>query len=664
MSAFAVIDPMYSAEGVSLGSDALPDDPPWLYGECEFECGRLAMLQSRVKAAGLNVGYPGDFHVASERVWFRHRVMSPASVEARVNGSLIVRLDEKELYRGAAGVESHVFSVGSHSSMFLVLEITSPGDVPALLIENGEYSTGAGDWEWSDDAIVWSLPMEYHQVSSRQPPHLAELGFVRLCAGVGADGLVDFGLELFGRLEVEFEPEFINVGESVVEAMNQRVEDKEQPVDMFMDKDGKWRSKNPLAFRYVHVDGAEGRDVACLAEFYPATYRGAFACSDPLLSRIWMNSAYTQRLCMRDFMLDGIKRDRLPWVGDLVMSMMANACAFGDAEILRRTLRVLGRGGIARHHLNGIIDYSLWWVIAHEKFQLYFGDVDFLGRQWLLIREHMRQLLLRCDDLGMLKVESGDWLFVDWVDGDKLTALQILWYWTLKSAASLAGRLNEGLIAREWRERAGMLAMNIYGTAWDYRLGLWRSIPGKVASGYSRHAHIFGVLSGMSRTEMEVFDRDALLLRNLSLPGTPYMTGFECMALALLGEAGNMLERLRTYWGGMLKRGATTFWEAYDPECGESDTYAFYGRPFGKSLCHAWSAAPVVLLSQAIWGLEILEDGWKRFALKPELLPLSWAGVCVPTPRGNVEIAVKDGRVTRLKIPDGCVCVYPEGWGS
>lgn len=28
------------------------------------------------------------------------------------------------------------------------------------------------------------------------------------------------------------------------------------------------------------------------------------------------------------------------------------------------------------------------------------------------------------------------------------------------------------------------------------------------------------------------------------------------------------------------------------------EAYAFYGRPYGKSLCHAWGAGPVVLLPQ------------------------------------------------------------------
>ena len=86
-----------------------------------------------------------------------------------------------------------------------------------------------------------------------------------------------------------------------------------------------------------------------------------------------MGSAYTLRLCMHDFILDGIKRDRLPWAGDLAVSLVANAYSFADGSIVARSLSVLGRAGIEKADINGIVDYSLWWVVCHDLYQLYFG---------------------------------------------------------------------------------------------------------------------------------------------------------------------------------------------------------------------------------------------------------------------------------------------------
>nr|GFC72823.1 hypothetical protein [Tanacetum cinerariifolium] len=51
-----------------------------------------------------------------------------------------------------------------------------------------------------------------------------------------------------------------------------------------------------------------------------------------------------------------------------------------------------------------------------------------------------------------------------------------------------------------------------------------------------------------------------------------------------------VLKEMKSYWGGMLDLGATSFWEEYDPAKKGAEHYSMYGRPFGKSLCHAWGA--------------------------------------------------------------------------
>lgn len=123
-----------------------------------------------------------------------------------------------------------------------------------------------------------------------------------------------------------------------------------------------------------------------------AVYRGAFA-ADPELTEIWMHAAYTLRLCRHHFLIDGVKRDRLPWVGDLALSLLANAYVFGDPAPVRRTLAVLGRAGIREQHLNGIVDYSLWFLICHDLYQRYWGDRDFLELQRRELVDHIEVLL-------------------------------------------------------------------------------------------------------------------------------------------------------------------------------------------------------------------------------------------------------------------------------
>jgi hypothetical protein len=130
------------------------------------------------------------------------------------------------------------------------------------------------------------------------------------------------------------------------------------------------------------------------------------------------------------------------------------------------------------------------------------------------------------------------------------------------------------------------------------------------------------------------------------------MAGFEVMALAQLGNTNYMLNRVKNYWGGMLAKGATTFWEAYNVTESNKKQYAFYGRPYGKSLCHAWSAGPAAFLPSELFGLKPVEDGWKRFSLNPNLGYLEWASVCVPTKYGNIVVDIENANI-QISIPSG-----------
>jgi len=298
-------------------------------------------------------------------------------------GNVTVSIDGIEIYHSVASSAPHDIVVPGHLSakarMLIVDLLSHTGEPPALLVENGPLATVNGNWQWSSDGTQWSKPTPFPQTRSGVPPHKMELSEVILKPESMNGELIDFGRELLGRVEFTCSGQpSLFVGESIVEATSSSSDDFEQSTALIRTADGRWASEHPLAFRYVRISGGKASDIRCRALFHPTQYRGAFSCSDEKLTRIWMNSAYTLRLCMHDFLIDGIKRDRLPWAGDLALSIMANAYSFGDAEIVRRSLVTLGRAGISESDINGIIDYSLWWIIAQDMYQLYFADREHL----------------------------------------------------------------------------------------------------------------------------------------------------------------------------------------------------------------------------------------------------------------------------------------------
>ena len=387
--------------------------------------------------------------------------------------------------------------------------------------------------------------------------------------------------------------------------------------------------------------------------FTPERYRGAFA-ADPELTAIWMNAAYTLRLCIDFFILDGIKRDRLPWMGDHLISMLSNALSFYDGDICRRTLTLLGHPGVRKGDINGLADYTLWLPIASEHFQLYWGDRAFLEKQYPELTDTADALLERTAETVWLP-ERGTAFFIDWTKEEKFTGVQILLYYALRSFARLVHRMNDADREEKLLARAEILHDKLYGEAFDPARKLFRAHPGRPEAGFNRYANILAILSGLADGENARSAAEALLTDEMPAVGTPYMHALECLALYRAGFATEALERLRRIWGGMLRLGATTFWEGFDPRQTDDDHFVFYDRKFGKSLCHAWSSGPVFLLPLFLFGVEPLEDGWKTFRISPAS-GLLHEGDCatLPVPEGEIRLLWQNGKL-EIEKPTGIV---------
>jgi hypothetical protein len=96
----------------------------------------------------------------------------------------------------------------------------------------------------------------------------------------------------------------------------------------------------------------------------------------------------------------------------------------------------------------------------------------------------------------------------------------------------------------------------------------------------------------------------------------------------------------------MLREGATTFWEKYVPTESGTQHLAMYGRPYGKSLCHAWGASPVYLLGRYFLGVSPTKPGYAEYEVRPLLGDLEWMRGAVPTPFGFIHVEMSRTCVT------------------
>ena len=125
--------------------------------------------------------------------------------------------------------------------------------------------------------------------------------------------------------------------------------------------------------------------------------------------------------------------------------------------------------------------------------------------------------------------------------------------------------------------------------------------------------------------------------------------------MSLAGMHSEMLEAIRTYWGEMLKAGATTWWETFLGD--ERD-----------SLCHPYSSVPNYVFQAEILGVKPASLGFANTRGCPRCDLILRAEGVVALPGGNIQICWMPGsfRQTDLRIDIRGVfdaeLMLPSGW--
>ena len=161
-------------------------------------------------------------------------------------------------------------------------------------------------------------------------------------------------------------------------------------------------------------------------------------------------------------------------------------------------------------------------------------------------------------------------------------------------------------------------------------------VDGKQTDNVTRYSNMFAIFFDyFTEQQKQAVKKSVLLNDKIQKITTPYMRFYELEALCAMGEQNYVLKEMKDYWGGMLKFGATSFWEEYNPTKKGAEHYAMYGRDFGKSLCHAWGASPIYLLGKYYLGVKPTSPGYATYMVEPNLGGLQWMQGKVPTPSGK-----------------------------
>ena len=466
--------------------------------------------------------------------------------------------------------------------------------------------------------------------------------------------IYDFGVEMFATIIVSgvtnINDPVIYYGESLLEVCD--TEHCELLSKDIVAQDGCAWTQITKAFRYVTVEGIEFSGIKALFEYLPLKQDNYFICNDELINKIYEVSNYTLSLNSREFLIDGIKRDRWIWGGDAYQSYLMHFYSFFDKPVIKRTMIALFGKSPFDVYVNHIMDYTFFWIIGFYDYYRYTGDEEFIKTNVNKVFEIMDYCLGRRDENGLMDSRPEDWVFVDWANLDNSGEVcfeQVLMIIALRYSAFLAEKFGYGDKAKQYLDILKDTETAVDKFWDDEKQAYVHSFKnGKSDGVIVKHPNLLITLFDMCSEDRKKAIIENVL-KNPKVPEitTPYMRFYELAACCEIGDTEYVLDEIRSYWGGMIEEGATTFWETYDKTQKDESKYAMYGRRYGKSLCHAWGSTPLYLIGKYIVGL-MPENFGQSFVLKPNLASLKYFKAKLPLTEGYVEINVSENSVSVL----------------
>ena len=394
-----------------------------------------------------------------------------------------------------------------------------------------------------------------------------------------------------------------------------------------LDMQTKWRLNERLTFRYVRLVILEATDEIVLSKLNCDQVSAVpYQSIKPLegfsapMQQIDLVAQYTLRNCIQEVFEDGPKRDQRLWLGDLRLQAMLDALTFKSDSIVKRCILLFA--GTQRD--DGFISSCVYTPTGREPeigdemipdYALLFGSTllnytkssNDLPLAKTLYPVACQQVDLVCSKWlsteNYLEIPNNIWMLIDWSkELDRQAAEQATLIYAINTLSELANMIGLPKDANKWDELNKKLKVAAVEKYFDKQKGLFVSGPQHQVSWATQ---IWMVLSGVVDKK-----EGARILKNVAAdasaikPGCPYLVHHLVEAYLLCDMDVAAYELIETYWGGMIEKGATTFWEIYDPE---NPYKSPYNSHLFNSYCHAWSCTPAWFLRHPEYGKRLMK---------------------------------------------------------
>ena len=405
-------------------------------------------------------------------------------------------------------------------------------------------------------------------------------------------------------------------------------------------------------YRFVKIellgDGAEIslKNVVGICELPDIDRIGYIKTSDERLNEIVETAFYTCQLNMQDgLILDGIKRDRLVWSGDLFSEILTILYTFGDTENIPNALTFLRETSGKDTWINGIPSYNAWWLLNLCTYCKFTGKKDFFDENY----DYVKFIV---DEFDACVAENGD---MDFKLTGKKCGMEFFLDWPTETTPD---------------EVPGTALLLIYALDSVRALGYDSELTAKcerICESLNRYVYTESDAKQVVALQVLCGNKNPELKKKLEKGGargvSTFMSYFILKALDTLGS-DKVFDIAKEYYGAMLDRGATTFWEDFNmdwldgsgrideiPKEGEKDLHGDYGAfcyiGFRHSFCHGWSSGVYPFTVEKLLGLDVKANAYEKIALDPSEGEIKAVDARIPTPYGNIEVSESG-----IKTPD------------
>lgn len=422
-----------------------------------------------------------------------------------------------------------------------------------------------------------------------------------------------------------------------------------------------WRT-----FRYVGLKIRTGDDPLSINRMghrftaYPFKPIATFRSSEPEHAVFWNKSLWTMRLCSHDTYEDGPYYEQMQYAGDTRITGMISMLTTGDGRLAKQALHQFDWSrlpdGITHSRypsrfMQAIPSWSLHWISLACDYLRISGDGETVRTLLPGIRAVIdwfrRHIGARGLPEGLPYWNSVDWC-PEWQRGQPPG-------WDEGPTCVISCQFLHGLKELAWLERevgdidrSGVLERECVRVSHAIRDLFWSETDGLFldrAAGpeLSQLGNAWAVICGAATVDDRAMMTGRFPFDARLAPASFFGLHYVFRANEILGSYEQHFARLLEPWSFMNRFGLDAWAEE---------------TSFWRSLCHAWSAHPILEFLRVILGVDPVESGFGVVDLTPRRCGLDHAEGSVITPKGPIEVnwVVRNDRFEyRASLPDGIV---------